>query len=176
VSTAARDEWPGRLADPAANNTDGQMATLERPSCGWQNCAGSTAAIVIAIRGVTYYLDQPLELVPADSGTEHSPTIYTAFGDQRPVLSGGVPIAPNGELASKSVGKRRWMVVATIVCDDQRRYRPPRTSARVLPNCRAPWSGTRLAARVGGTTHAKSLMWSRRNTAYCSQVKVGKCS
>jgi hypothetical protein len=102
ASTAGRNDRSGRLADPAPNNTDGPMAMLERAKLRVAELRRQhplrDRSVVIAIRGGTYYLDQPLEL---------------------------------GRLI-------------------------------LAPNTRRP---DQLGFARGGTTHANSLMWSRRNTA-----------
>lgn len=86
--------------------------------------------VVVAIRGGLYHLDQPIRLGPEDSGTEASPTIYQAFGDERPVLSGGVrvdgwEVADDGSWRTTLDGVRagRWSF-AQLFVDGQRRYRP----------------------------------------------------
>src|SRR5580700_10517323 len=94
VSTRGRDAWSGRLAEPAADGTDGPVATLQQAKLRVAELRrqqpGRDGPLVVAVRGGIYHLDQPLKLGPEDSGTETSPTIYAAFGDERPVLSGGV--------------------------------------------------------------------------------------
>jgi hypothetical protein len=50
-------------------------------------------AIHIRIKGGIYALDEPLFIRPEDSGTESGPTIIEAFGDGKPILSGGMKIA-----------------------------------------------------------------------------------
>jgi hypothetical protein len=96
VSTAGHDSWSGRLAEPSADGTDGPLATLERARLHVaqlrQQQPGRDRPVLVSVRGGVYYLDQPLVFGPDDSGTERSPTIYRAFGDERPVLSGGVRI------------------------------------------------------------------------------------
>jgi hypothetical protein len=92
VSTAGKDKWSGRLAEPAADGTDGPVATLERARLQVAQLRrrqpGRDRPVLVSVRGGVYYLDQPLSFGPEDSGTERSPTIYKAFGDERPVLSG----------------------------------------------------------------------------------------
>src|SRR5262249_54869997 len=85
---------------------------------------------VVSVRGGTYYLDRPLKFGPDDSGTEKSPTIYQAFGDERPLLSGGVRITrwrvtPKGWWQARldDVRAGKWSFSQLFV-DNQRRYRP----------------------------------------------------
>ena len=59
----------------------------------------------MAVRGGLYLLIAPLSFGAADSGTEKAPVIYQAFGDERPVLSGGTPIT-----GWQVDGQGRWYV------------------------------------------------------------------
>ena len=90
--------------------------------------------IVVALRGGVYYLREPLVFEPADSGTAEAPVVYQAYGDERPVLSGGVRI-PFGGAGWKPTPDGRWQVVlddvksgkwsfAQLFVNDQRRFRP----------------------------------------------------
>jgi hypothetical protein len=134
LSTSGKDEWSGRLAEPAADGTDGPVRTLDQARLRVAQLRrlqpGRNRPILVSVRGGVYHLDQPLRFQPEDSGTESSPTIYKAFGDERPVLSGGVRImdwqvTPEGHwqatLDDVQVGK--WSF-AQLFVNDQRRYRP----------------------------------------------------
>jgi hypothetical protein len=134
VSTRGRDAWSGRLAEPAADGTDGPVATLQQAKLRVAELRrqqpGRDGPLVVAVRGGIYHLDQPLKLGPEDSGTETSPTIYAAFGDERPVLSGGVrvtrwQVTPDGrwQTTLEDVRSGRWSF-AQLFVDDQRRDRP----------------------------------------------------
>ena len=96
VSTAGNDSWSGRLAEPVADGMDGPVATLEQARLQVAQLRrrqpGRDRPVLVSVRGGVYYVDQPLRFGPEDSGTERSPTISKAFGDERPVLSGGVRI------------------------------------------------------------------------------------
>jgi hypothetical protein len=85
---------------------------------------------LISVRGGVYYVDQPLRFGPEDSGTERSPTIYKAFGDEWPVLSGGVRITRwqvtaegRWQTTLDDVQAGNWSF-AQLFVNDQRRYRP----------------------------------------------------
>jgi hypothetical protein len=134
VSTAGNDRWSGRLADPAPDGEDGPLATIEeakRRVAELRRQAGERGApIVVSIRGGLYALEQPLIFTPEDSGAENSPTVYQAFGDERPVLSGGARISgwkttPQGwwRTTLEAVRKGEWSF-AQLFVDDQRRWRP----------------------------------------------------
>lgn len=45
--------------------------------------------VIVYVHGGTYALSQPLQFGPEDSGTANCPVTYAAFGNERPVLSGG---------------------------------------------------------------------------------------
>ncbi|HSY18436.1 MAG TPA: hypothetical protein VK815_08885 [Candidatus Acidoferrales bacterium] len=48
--------------------------------------------IIVNVRGGTYTLKAPLEFGPADSGTNGFKVIYRAYGDEIPVINGGVQV------------------------------------------------------------------------------------
>ena len=85
--------------------------------------------IVVALRGGDYYLEQPIQFAPEDSGTEKAPVIYRAFGDERPVLSGGrrltgwqVDDKNRWQLDLPEAKDNQWNFAAIFV-DNQRRDR-----------------------------------------------------
>ena len=51
-----------------------------------------SANMFVFIKGGEYYIDSALEFGPDDSGTNGYNIIYTSWGDEKPVLSGGVHI------------------------------------------------------------------------------------
>jgi hypothetical protein len=134
VSTFGRDEWSGRLADPAGDGTDGPVASLQRAKLRVAELRRQQPErdrpVLVSVRGGAYYLDEPLQFGPEDSGTEKSPTIYKAFANESPVLSGGVPItdwqitqAGHWRTTLDEVPSRGWSF-AQLFVDDQRRFRP----------------------------------------------------
>ena len=46
----------------------------------------------VIIHGGTYFLDEPLEFFPDDSGTPTQPIVYAAAPGEKPVLSGGLSV------------------------------------------------------------------------------------
>ncbi len=132
VSTEGNDAWSGRLAEPAAEGDDGPLASLARARelVAELRREPRDRPVVVAVRGGTYFLEEPLEFTPEDSGTAAAPNLYRAFGDERPVLSGGRPIT-GWEVGSDG----RWTVTlpevregewafAQLFVGDQRRFRP----------------------------------------------------
>jgi hypothetical protein len=96
VSPQGNDAWSGGQAEPNAARTDGPLATVRRAQQlvrEWKQHSDRTGPIVVAIRGGTYYLSQPLRFGPADSGTPQAPVVYAAYEQERPILSGGVQLA-----------------------------------------------------------------------------------
>jgi hypothetical protein len=133
VSTTGKDLWSGRLPEPAADGTDGPLATVEQARLKVAALRLQQPErdfpVFVSVRGGVYYLDQPLTFGPQDSGTERSPTIYTAFEGERPVLSGGVRIGDwkvtaegNWSTTLNDVQKGKWSF-AQLFVNDQRRYR-----------------------------------------------------
>ena len=96
VAPNGNDQWTGHLAAPNEQRTDGPVVTLTRAQQLVREIKAAQPdrgqPIVVAIRGGTYYLAAPLSFGAADSGTEKAPIMYQAFGDERPVISGGVRI------------------------------------------------------------------------------------
>ncbi len=109
VSPQGQDRWSGRLADPDGN--DGPFATIARARDAvrdrLRNRKGSRPVRVV-LRGGTYYLDQPLELGPEDSGTEQAPVVYSAAAGETAILSGGRRLE-NGRWGEVN-GRKAWVV------------------------------------------------------------------
>ena len=95
VSLQGNDHWSGRKPVTQDGGTDGPFATLAgarnaiRTLRSGQRVPGPVTVMVL---GGTYYLKEPLLLDSQDSGTEMEPITYTAYPDQKPVLSGSVKI------------------------------------------------------------------------------------
>jgi len=96
VSTSGNDAWSGTLAEPKADGTDGPLATLEgaRDAIRGLKARGPLEKpIRVLLRGGTYRVAEPIVLTADDSGTEGAPITYAAWAGEKPVISGGVPIA-----------------------------------------------------------------------------------
>ncbi len=76
--------------DPEGN--DGNPGTFERPFASLQRAqqAARETSGPVFLRGGTYYLPEPLVFTAEDSGTQATPLIYQAYGEEQPVISGGV--------------------------------------------------------------------------------------
>ncbi|MGQ9608618.1 MAG: right-handed parallel beta-helix repeat-containing protein [bacterium] len=98
VAMNGNDSWSGRLEEPNQTKTDGPFATLERA----RDASRQTKGASIILREGTYYLDKPFILTPEDSGT-----IFSAYKDEKPVISGGEKIT--GWKKATINGKNMWL-------------------------------------------------------------------
>ncbi len=133
VSLQGNDAWSGRQAEPDPAKTDGPLATIERAQQiirQGKGQPGRTGPIRVAIRGGTYFLAKPIQFGPDDSGTALVPIVYEAYGQERPILSGGVKLegwqlSADGRWHKmlEEVKGEKWSFTQLFV-DDQRRFRP----------------------------------------------------
>jgi hypothetical protein len=95
VAADGNDAWSGALAAPNAEKTDGPLATLPRARDAVRRLKkdGLKEPVTVWIRGGTYDLAETLVFGPEDSGTAACPVIYAAYGDEKPIISGGRTIA-----------------------------------------------------------------------------------
>lgn len=133
VALNGNDAWSGSMADANPDGTDGPLATIERAR---ELVRALRAAepdrqrpVIVSVRGGRHTLEHSLRFSPEDSGTPSSPTIYAAFEDERPVLSGGVALSgwqvagDRWRVDLPDVAAGRW-AFAQLFVNDQRRYRP----------------------------------------------------
>jgi hypothetical protein len=160
VSTAGRDAWSGRLADPSADGSDGPLATVKGAQAqvrAIRGRAGPAEPVTVHIRAGRYELTEPLLLTPADSGTADAPVTYQAYAAERPVISGGriltgwtVDAAGRWQLRLPQVERGEWSFSQLFV-NGERRYRP-----------RLPKDGYFLIARQVHPTEANAARgWDR---------------
>ncbi|MHB8952689.1 MAG: right-handed parallel beta-helix repeat-containing protein [Pirellulaceae bacterium] len=134
VAPTGNDQWTGHLATPNEQATDGPLATLGRAQQLVRELKAAQPdrdrPFVVAIRGGLYSLGAALSFGAVDSGTESSPVIYQAYGDERPVISGGVPITgwqvdEQGRwyVDLPEVASGTWYFSQLFV-NNQRRFRP----------------------------------------------------
>ncbi len=96
VATDGSDSNPGTIDKP--------FATLERARDAVRKMKSSSAfqhmfspqdkgrPVTVMIRAGRYQLSEPLIFGPEDSGTKEHPVLYTAYSDERVVISGGKKI------------------------------------------------------------------------------------
>ena len=86
IATNGDDRGSGSAAHPFATFERAQKAVRDL------RANGVTREVVVAVRGGTYRLSEPIVFTPDDSGHAGGQTIYTAWPDERPTFSGGVTI------------------------------------------------------------------------------------
>ena len=95
VSPQGKDGWSGKRADPSGE--DGPFATVARAREAVRallKAQKEPRPVCVVLRAGTYYLSQPLEFGPADSGTKQAPVVYSAAEGEQVILSGGCPLKP----------------------------------------------------------------------------------
>ncbi len=95
VSPEGNDAWSGQLPAPAADRTDGPLATLAAARDAVRQLKAAEAPrrpIRVLLRGGVYRIDQPVVFGPEDSGTESAPIVYAAWPGEGPIISGSRPI------------------------------------------------------------------------------------
>jgi alpha-L-fucosidase-like protein/parallel beta helix pectate lyase-like protein len=134
VATDGNDTWTGQLAASNATRSDGPLATIaaaqQKVRRIRQREPDRKRPIVVAIRGGTYRLNEPLQFGPEDSGMQEAPVVYQAYENERPVISGGCKIT-NWQIDTqgrwyvdlKEVKEGKWQFSQLFV-NDQRRFRP----------------------------------------------------
>ena len=103
VSPHGNDSWSGRLASPGEK--DGRFATIMRAREAvrtFRKAQAQPALVKVVLRGGTYYLDQPLDFGPADSGSKDATVIYAAAEGEKVVLEWRSP--PQGRPLGRSEG------------------------------------------------------------------------
>lgn len=108
VSPTGQDSAPGTLAEPVA--TIGQARDLIRAI---KATGPLEQPVTVFLRGGSYPLTAPVSFAVQDSGTGEAPIRYQSYGDEQPVLSGGVAIdGPwqlyTGEIMVTNVGDLRF--------------------------------------------------------------------
>ena len=83
VSPAGNDANPGTAGKP--------FGTLAKAQSSARSFAGKEAVTVV-VHGGTFYLNTPLVLTAADSGSKLAPVHYEAAPNEKPVISGGVEL------------------------------------------------------------------------------------
>jgi len=90
VAIDGNDGWSGKLAAPNAGQTDGPFATLKKARDALRELKEEKQSpYTVMVRGGKYFLDETLVLGHQDGGTRESPVTYTAYPDEKPILSGG---------------------------------------------------------------------------------------
>ena len=85
VSPGGNDNNPGTIDKPFATLGRARDAVREFKR-------GVSKPITVLFREGTYYLSGPVVFGAEDSGTDLQPITYAAYGDEKPVISGGVKL------------------------------------------------------------------------------------
>jgi parallel beta-helix repeat protein len=88
ISPQGNDNWTGRFAEPAADGTDGPLASLEGAlkKLRLMKLRGeATAPVTFWLRGGSYPISRPIVLKPEDS----HPAAFRAYPGETPVMDGG---------------------------------------------------------------------------------------
>lgn len=94
VAPDGNDTWSGKAASPDQQEANGPFATLSRALDAIHDLKQEQNGLLkqpvtIYLRGGTYFLDEPLTLMPDNSGTEDCPITIEAYPDEKPTISGG---------------------------------------------------------------------------------------
>lgn len=97
VSLHGDDGWSGQFDAPNAEGADGPFATPHRAreairALKERQGGELKQPVRVYIRGGVYFMDQPLYFTPEDSGSAEYEIAYLAYPNERPILSGGVPL------------------------------------------------------------------------------------
>jgi parallel beta-helix repeat protein len=109
VAPNGNDSWTG--IKPTRQGKNGPFATIAKAQQAIrqlkQKQGGSLKQpVAVWIRGGSYFLKQPLQFTPDDSGTKDFPVSYQAYRQEKPVISGGKII--QGWKIAKLKGKTVW--------------------------------------------------------------------
>lgn len=131
VSPQGHDGWSGRLAEPAADGSDGPLATLQaardhlRQWRREQPPSATAPRPEVWIRGGVYELSAPLVLEPEDGHC-----LWRAYPGEQPLLSGGrrlrgwrVDQDGRWRLVLPEVAAGKW-AFSQLFVNGQRRWRP----------------------------------------------------
>ena len=78
--------------DAAAGTSAAPLATLAAARDKADQLKAGNIPVTVYLRGGTYYLSAPVVFGPANSGTATAPISYTAYGLEKPVISGGIKV------------------------------------------------------------------------------------
>ncbi len=148
VAPEGRDSWSGRLARPNDDGTDGPLASLAGARDAvrrWKSSVQSETPLRVLIRGGVYRVEEPIVFGPNDTGTEAAPVIYEAWPGERPVISGGVPIAGWKEQADGPL----WSTTIPMVKAGEWYFRQLFVNGRRCLPARSPNDETFRAAGPG---------------------------
>jgi hypothetical protein len=95
ISPAGNDAGAGTITAP--------LATLAAARDKADVLKANNTAVTVYLRGGTYYLSAPVVFGPSNSGTATAPILYTAYGSEKPVISGGIKVSSSWTAYSGSI-------------------------------------------------------------------------
>ncbi len=129
VSPQGKDDWPGRMATPAADGADGPVATLHRAVELSRRAAAEEPRRIVLQPG-RYFLDRPVDLGPDDRNL----TIEAGGGEV--TLYGGRPIT-----GWRRDGEKFWSADLPEVQTGKWDFRMLAVADRLCPRARLPEEG-----------------------------------
>jgi len=138
VSPQGNDTWSGRVATPGEK--DGPFATIGRAKLAARELRKTQdVAVRVVIAGGTYFLDEPLDFWPADSGTKEAPNTYAAAPGEEVVLSGGRRLT--GGRWGEVNGQKAWVIDIADVMIGKWKFRQLFVNGERRPRTRLPKQG-----------------------------------
>jgi len=143
VAADGRDTWSGKTARPAADGSDGPLASLagarDRIRAIRKEAGDLKQPVTVSIGGGTYRLSEPFVLTPDDSGTAEFPVTYAAQPGETPVISGGRAVG--GFKPVEVDGRRLWAADVPDVRDGKWYFSQLFVNGRRCPRSRLPKDG-----------------------------------
>jgi hypothetical protein len=140
VSPEGNDSWSGTREK--ATGSDGPFVTISRARDAIRALHQSrkeSRSIRVVLRGGVYYLNEPLEFSPEDSGTEPAPVIYSASPGEQVTVSGGKRLQKGRWTEVR--GKKLWTIDIPEAKNGTWRFRQLFVNGERRPRTRLPKQG-----------------------------------
>jgi len=89
--------------DAASGTISAPLATLTAARDKADQLKANNTPVTVYLRGGTYYLDTTVTFGVSNSGTAQAPITYTAYGSEKPVISGGIKVTSAWTVSSGSI-------------------------------------------------------------------------
>lgn len=140
VSPKGNDAWSGRFAVPNRNNGPFKSITRARDAVRtMRRTLGVRRPIRVVLRAGTYFLSEPLDFGPEDSGSADAPVVYAAEPGATVILSGGRRL--EGGHWSEANSHTAWVVDIPEVKAGRWRFRQLFVNGARQPRTRLPRQG-----------------------------------
>ncbi|RPH96588.1 MAG: right-handed parallel beta-helix repeat-containing protein, partial [Calditrichaeota bacterium] len=90
VSPSGNDSWSGTLPEANIGQSDGPFATPERARDAVRTA--DSFPVTVFFRDGVYFVKKPWRFEAKDSGQKNAQISYQNYGDERPIISGGIII------------------------------------------------------------------------------------